>query len=55
MVEDKRAMYNIFSEQSGHSTKWVQIVKDFLNQAFPGGHHVAKCPCKICWNYMFLT
>jgi hypothetical protein len=55
MGEDRRAMYDGFSEKGGHSTDWVQIVKNFLNQAFPGGHHVAKCPCKICWNYRFLT
>jgi hypothetical protein len=34
MVEDKRAMYNRFSEKSGDSTKWFQIVKDFLEQGF---------------------
>jgi hypothetical protein len=30
-------------------------VKDFLNQAFLGGHCVLKFPCKICQNYRFLT
>jgi hypothetical protein len=47
-------MYDGFSEKSGHSTEWVQIVKHFLSQAFAGGHHVAKCLCKICWNYSFI-
>jgi hypothetical protein len=47
MFEDRRAMYDRFSEKGGHSTKWVQIVKDFLNQVFPGGHHVVKCLAKI--------
>jgi hypothetical protein len=31
MVEDRRAMYDGFSEKAGHSIEWVQIVKDFLN------------------------
>jgi hypothetical protein len=31
------------------------IVKEFLNQAFAGGHLVAKCPCTIYQNYRFLT
>jgi hypothetical protein len=48
-------MYNGFSEKSGHLTKWVWIIKDFMNQACVGGHHVAKCPFKICWNYRFFT
>jgi hypothetical protein len=55
MDEDRRAMYNGLSEKSGHSTEWVRIIKDFLNQAFPGGRRVAICPCKIWWNYRFLT
>jgi hypothetical protein len=55
MVDDRRAMYNGFSKKSGHSTEWVRIVKEFLNQAFASGHRVAKCPCTICWNYRFLT
>jgi hypothetical protein len=37
MAEDRRAMYNGFNEKSGHSTEWVRIIKDFLNQAFAGG------------------
>jgi hypothetical protein len=55
MVEDRRVMYDEFSEKSGHSTEWVQIIKDFLNQAFVGGRCVAKFLCKICQNYRFLT
>jgi hypothetical protein len=55
MTEDNRAMYNRFSEKGGHSTESVQIIKDFLNQAFAVDHHVVKCTCKICRNYKFLT
>jgi hypothetical protein len=42
MVEDRKAMYDRFSEKGGHSIEWVHIMKDFLNQAFPGGRHVVK-------------
>jgi hypothetical protein len=55
IAKDRRVMYDRFSEKDGHSTEWVQIVKDFLNQAFPGGRCVVKCSCKICRNYTFLT
>jgi hypothetical protein len=55
MADDKRAMYDGFSKESGHSAGRVRIVKEFLNQAFAGGHRVAKCPCAIYQNYRFLT
>jgi hypothetical protein len=55
MVDDKKAMYDRFSKKSGHPTKWVRIVKKFLNQAFAGGRRVAKCPYTICQNYRFLS
>jgi hypothetical protein len=53
MVDDRRTMYDGFSKKSGHSAKWVQIVKGFLNQAFAGCRRVAKCPYTICQNYRF--
>jgi hypothetical protein len=55
MADDRRAVYDGFSKESGHSAKWVRIVKEFLNQAFSSGRRVAKCPCTICQNYRFLT
>jgi hypothetical protein len=55
MADDRMAMYDGFSKEGGHSTEWVQIVKEFLNQAFAGGRRVAMCPCTICQNYRFLT
>jgi hypothetical protein len=36
-ADDRRAIYDRFSEKNGHLTEWVQIVKDFLNQAFASG------------------
>jgi hypothetical protein len=55
MAEDRRVMYDRFSEKGDHSIEWVPIIKDFLNQAFAGGHHAGKFPFKICQNYKFLT
>jgi hypothetical protein len=55
MANDRRAMYDGFSKKSGHSTEWVQIVKEFLDKAFADGCCVAKCLCTICQNYRFLT
>ena len=48
-------MYDGFSDKGAHSTDWVRIAKDFLNLAFTGGRHVAKCPCKKCGNYRLLS
>jgi hypothetical protein len=48
-------MYDGFSKKSGHSTECVQIIKEFLNQAFTSDRRVAKCPCIICRNYRFLN
>jgi hypothetical protein len=55
MADDRRAMYDRFSKKSGHSAEWVRIVKEFLNQAFAGYCHVAKCLSTICQNYRFLN
>jgi hypothetical protein len=55
MADDRRVMYDRFYKKSGHSAEWVQIVKEFLNQAFAGYRRVAKCPCTICRNYRFLN
>jgi hypothetical protein len=55
MADERRVMYDGFDKKSGHSAEWVQIVKEFLNQAFSGCRHVAKCPCTICRNYRFLN
>jgi hypothetical protein len=55
MADDRRVMYDGFNKKSGHSAKWVQTVKEFLNQAFAGGRRVAMCPYTICQNYRFLN
>jgi hypothetical protein len=55
MADDRRAMYDGFCKKSAYSVEWVQIVKEFLNKAFVGGHRVAKYPYTIYQNYRFLT
>jgi hypothetical protein len=55
MTNDRRTMYNRFSDKGAHSIERVQITNDFLNLAFAGGHHVAKLLRKKCWNYRFLS
>jgi hypothetical protein len=55
MADDKRVMHDRFSNKSGHSVELVRIVKEFLNQAFAGCRHVAKCTYTICQNYRFLN
>jgi hypothetical protein len=55
MADNRMTMYDGSSKESGHSVEWVRIVKEFLNQAFAGGHRVAKCPYTICRDYKFLT
>jgi hypothetical protein len=55
MIEDKRVMYDRFSEKGGNSTEWIQIVKDFLNQVFLGGRRVAKCLVKFVKTIGFLS
>jgi hypothetical protein len=55
MADDRRAMHDGFSKKSGHSAEWVRIDKEILTKVVADGRHVAKCPCKICLNYRFLT
>jgi hypothetical protein len=45
MTEDRRAMYDEFSDKDAHSVEWFEIAKNFLKIAFAGDHREAKCPC----------
>jgi hypothetical protein len=45
MVDERRTMYDRFSDTGKHSVKWVRITKEFLELAFAGGCHEASCPC----------
>jgi hypothetical protein len=48
MAEDRRAMYDGFSDKGAHSAEWFEIAKNFLKLAFAGDRHEAKCPCNRC-------
>jgi hypothetical protein len=54
MADDRWVMYDAFNKKSGHSAERIQIVKEFLNQAFTGCRRIAKCFGTICRNYRFL-
>jgi hypothetical protein len=54
MADERRAMYDRFSDTGKHSTKWVQITKEFLKFAFASGHCEASCPCSRCENRRML-
>jgi hypothetical protein len=55
MVDDRRAMYDGFSDKGVHSTEWVWIIKEFLKVAFAGGHHEASYPCSMYENKRMLS
>jgi hypothetical protein len=55
MVDDQRAMYDQFSDKGGHSTKWVQITKEFLKLAFASGCREVSCPHSRCENRRMLS
>jgi hypothetical protein len=55
MADERRAMYDRFSDTSKHSAEWVQITKEFLMLAFVGGHHEASCPCSRWENRRMLS
>jgi hypothetical protein len=55
MAEDRRAMYNGFSDKGAHSAEWFEIAKNFLKLAFAGDRREAKCPCNRCQNKRMLS
>jgi hypothetical protein len=48
MADERRTMYDRFSDTSKHSAECVRITKKFLKLAFAGGHREASCPCSRC-------
>jgi hypothetical protein len=44
MADERRAMYDGFSETGKHSVECVRITKEFLKLAFAGGHREVSCP-----------
>ncbi len=55
MADERRAMYDGFSDTGKHYTEWVWITKEFLKLAFAGGHREASCPCSKCENRRMLS
>jgi hypothetical protein len=39
MADERRAMYDEFSDTDKHSAEWVRITKKFLKLTFAGGRH----------------
>jgi hypothetical protein len=48
-------MYDGFSDKGAHSAEWFVVAKNFLNLAFAGDPHEAKCPCNTCRNRRMLS
>jgi hypothetical protein len=55
MANDRRTIYDGFSDKGAHSLKWFEITKNFLKLAFAGDQHEAKCPCNKCQNRRILS
>jgi hypothetical protein len=55
MAEDRRAMYDGFSDKGAHSVEWFEVAKNFLKLAFVGDRREAKCPCNRCQNRRMLS
>jgi hypothetical protein len=55
MADNRRAMYDGFSDKGAHSTKWFWIAKEFLKLAFASGRDEAMCPCNRCCNRRMLS
>jgi hypothetical protein len=55
MVDDRQAMYDVFSGKGAHSAEWFEIAKNFLKPAFTSDHREVKCPCNRCQNRRILS
>jgi hypothetical protein len=55
MVDDRRVMYDGFSDKGSYSAKWFEIVKNFLKLAFSGDRCEVKCLCNKCRNRRMLS
>jgi hypothetical protein len=55
MDDERRTMYDRFSDIGKHSIEWVRITKEFLKLAFAGSRHEASCPCSRCENRRMLS
>jgi hypothetical protein len=55
MTDERRTIYDGFSDTGKHSAECVQITKEFLKLAFASGHREASCPCSRCENRRILS
>jgi hypothetical protein len=55
MADDRREMYDSFSDKGAHSAEWFWIAKEFLKLAFVGGRREAMFPCCRCCNGRMLS
>jgi hypothetical protein len=55
MADERRAMYDGFSDTGKHSVEWVHITKEFVMFAFAGGRREVSCPCSRCENRRMLS
>jgi hypothetical protein len=55
MADERRAMYDGFSDTFKYFAEWVRITKVFLKLASAGSHREASCPCSRCENRMMLS
>jgi hypothetical protein len=55
MVDNRRAMYDEFSDKCAHSVEWFEITKAFLKLAFTSGHRNSSCMCNRYENRRMLS
>jgi hypothetical protein len=55
MADERRTMYDGFTDTGKLSTEWVQIIKEFLKLAFAGSRHETSCLCSRCENRRMLS
>jgi hypothetical protein len=55
MADDRREIYDGFSDKGAHSVEWFEIAKHFLKLAFAGDIHESKCACNRCQSRRMLS
>jgi hypothetical protein len=55
MADDRRTMYDGFSDKEAHSAEWFRITKELLKLAFASGRREAMCLCSRCRNRRMLS
>jgi hypothetical protein len=55
MVDERRTMYDGFSDPNKHSAEWVWITKELSKLTFDGGRREVSCLCSRCENRRMLS